>query len=158
MRQPSSFNTIVFLLHPTLTDRGTYGGDVIGLQVKDDFLHSLDAFFHSEVHLVVFTADVSCNLTNTSQRTINEQQADVLKLLNLLKGETYWQPSIARTDLASSYYVWTVLRPDRKCLNRILQLLLLGQFHQCSSNQTGVQTTWRSWTQTKLMPTCFTIT
>ena len=84
MLQPSSF-----LLHPTLTDRGTYGGDVIGLQVKDDFLHSLDAFFHSEVHLVVFTADVSCNLTNTSQRTINEQQADVLKLLNLLKGGTY---------------------------------------------------------------------
>ncbi|KAG7225385.1 hypothetical protein INR49_027374, partial [Caranx melampygus] len=40
-----------------LTNRGTYGGDVIGLQVKDDFLYCLDAFLCSKVHLVVFTAD-----------------------------------------------------------------------------------------------------
>lgn len=59
------------MLYSTLTNRGTYGGDVIGLQVKDDFLHSFDAFFCSEVHFVVFTANVSGNLTNTNQLTEN---------------------------------------------------------------------------------------
>lgn len=59
------------MLYPTLTNRGTYGGDVIALQVKDDFLYSLDAFFCSEVHLVVFAANVSCNLTNANKLTKN---------------------------------------------------------------------------------------
>lgn len=47
-----------------LTNRGTYGRDVIGLQVENDFLYCLDALLCTEVHLVVFTANVSCNLTN----------------------------------------------------------------------------------------------
>lgn len=51
---------------PSLTHRGSYGGDVVGLQVEDDVLYSLDPFFCGEVHLVVFAADVSGDLMNTN--------------------------------------------------------------------------------------------
>ena len=54
-----------FIFHFALTNRGTYCGDVICLQVVDHFLNCLDAFFCSEVYLMVFTANMSCNLIST---------------------------------------------------------------------------------------------
>lgn len=64
-------------------------------------------------------------------------------------------PFMRRTDLACSNGVWTILWPNWKCLNRILELLLFGQLHQCGSNQTGVQTTWESSAQTTINTTFF---
>ena len=58
----------------TLTNRGTYGGDVIGLQVEDDFLYSLDAFFCGEVHLVVLAADEGGNLKNAKTTDLKTKQ------------------------------------------------------------------------------------
>jgi hypothetical protein len=46
----------------SLTDRGAYGGDVIGLQVKYDLLHGFETLLSGEVHLVVLTADVGRHL------------------------------------------------------------------------------------------------
>lgn len=48
-----------------LTDGGTYGGDVIGLQVVDDFLDRLDSLLDAEVHLVVLATDVRRHLVDT---------------------------------------------------------------------------------------------
>lgn len=47
------------------------------------------------------------------------------------------------TDLASCDGIRTVWGANGEGLDRIRQLLFLGQFHQCSSDQTGVQTTWK---------------
>lgn len=53
-----------------LTNRGTYGGDVIGLQVEDDILYRLDTFLNGEVHLVVFTSNVSSNLMSPNKPSL----------------------------------------------------------------------------------------
>lgn len=53
-----------------LTNRGTYGGDVIGLQVVDDILDRLDTFLNGEVHLVVFTSNVSSNLMSPNKPSL----------------------------------------------------------------------------------------
>lgn len=75
-------------MNKSLTDRGAYGGDVICLQVIDDFLYSLDAFFSSEVHLVVFAADVGCNLTR-AEHTVTRNPPKVCWLSPFFKEQMY---------------------------------------------------------------------
>lgn len=50
------------LLRVALTDRGTDGGDVVRLQVDNDILDSLDAFFCGEAHFVVFAVNEGSHL------------------------------------------------------------------------------------------------
>lgn len=47
-----------------LTDGGPYSGNVIGLQVIDDFVDRLDSLLDAEVHLVVLAADVRRHLVD----------------------------------------------------------------------------------------------
>lgn len=95
--------------HQILTNRGTYSCDIIGLQVIDDILYSSDAFFSSEVDLVVFATNVSCNLTNTNKNK------KLFRFFFLCRACTMVQSTyIGRSESPSHFLLFHILQPYAK--------------------------------------------
>lgn len=97
--------------------------------MEDDLLHGADAFLCSEVHLVVFAADVRRHLKSRGGAKEEEQ----------LYMHSYTHERNAH--LTSSQDVRTIFGSDGKRLNFVRQLLLFGQLEEQSGDQAGVQAT-----------------
>ena len=58
-------------------------------------------------------------------------------------GDVWVGMAMKPTDLACGQNVRAVLGADGEGLDGVLQLLLLGQLHQCGRHETGVQPTYQ---------------